>query len=357
MADTKSELKHILLKQVRENKAALRQVNRQSEKYVELVESVREKGVLNAIVVRPLVDEDTKETYYGLVDGLHRYSAACDAGLNEIPANIKTMEEAEALEAQIIGNIHRVETKPVEYSRAIQRLMAQNPLLSIAEMANTLAKSKTWVSERLGLLKLDDKIAELVDGGDINLSNAFALAKLPPEEQAAFVERAMTMTPQEFTPTVHARKKELDKARREGRDASTEEFQPQPFMQKLADLKSEFQNCQVGPTLIKGNKVKSAVDGFALGVAWVLHMDPSSQDVQKDKDTERKAKSKAKREAAAVERKGKRAEDASLKATRLEIDAKHAKGGTDPAEDLAAFDKAHGLVDGKKPAKTESKSR
>ena len=163
----------------------------------------------------------------------------------------------------------------------------------------------------------------------------------------------MTMTPQEVTPTVLSRKKELDKARREGKDASTESFSPQPFCQKISDLKSEFQNAQVGPLV--GKTAKNGVEGFAMGVAWALHMDDQSQQVQRDKDNERRAKSKEKREAATVERKKKRAENASLTATRLEIEATHASASTDPAEDLLAFDKAHNLVDGK-PAKKEATS-
>ena len=162
-------LKNITLSEIRENKAALRQVNRQSEEYVELVESVRENGVFNAIVVRPIVDEETKETYYGLVDGLHRYSAACDAGQKTIPASVLDLTDAESLEAQIIGNIHKIETKPVEYSRSLQRLMAANPLLTISDMASKLSKSKMECV--LDILSKEDKSPEEVFFVDDNVGN------------------------------------------------------------------------------------------------------------------------------------------------------------------------------------------
>jgi ParB family chromosome partitioning protein len=101
--------------------------------------------------------------------------------------------------------VHKIETKPVEYSKAILKIIEGNPLLSREELATSLAKTSSWLSERLGLLKLTEEIGKLVDSGEIKLSNAYALAKLPPEEQSDFVDRALTMPPQQFTPTVNAR--------------------------------------------------------------------------------------------------------------------------------------------------------
>jgi ParB/RepB/Spo0J family partition protein len=334
-------LKNVLINQIRENKAALREVDRQSEKYIELVDSVKSRGVLNPIVVREVIDQATGDLVYGLVDGLHRFTAACDAGIKEIPANVVDATEGESLELQIITNLHRVETKPVEFSKGIQRIMMFNPTLTVREMAKKFSMSTQWVNDRLGLLKLHEKLAGLVDEGQINLSNAFALAKLPPEEQLNFTDRAMTDTPQEFVPAVLSRKKELDKARREGRDPAGESFSPQPYAQKIGALKDEYSNPTVGPVLVQKYDVKSAEEGFHMGVAWALHMDPESQSIQLEKERQRLESLKAKREAATVERKKKKAESAQVTAARLEIEAKHADAGTDPTEELAAFDAAN----------------
>lgn len=301
MAQT--ELKHIPLNKIRENPVALRNVNRESEEYQGLVDSIRKDGVLNAIVVREIQDPDTKETLYGLIDGLHRFTASQDAGKDSIPAHVTTLDEGRILEAQILANIHKVETKPVEYSKQLVRILAQNPLMTTSELATTLSKSPTWLAERLGLTKLAEAIANLVDEGKVNLSNAYALAKLPAEEQPNFLDRAMTMSPQEFVPTVNGRIKELRDAKRQGRAATPAEFVPVARLRKLGDVKEELVHGTVGKVLCTELKPASTEAAFALGVAWALHMDPASIAADKKKDEEakkaredEKAKRKAERE-------------------------------------------------------------
>ena len=233
----KTEMKHVPLGLIREPDEALRKVDPDKEEYVGLVESIRVRGVMNPITVRELKDEDTGDIVYGLVDGLHRFSASKDVGLDTIPSHVISCEDGELIEARIMANVHKIETKPVEYSRALLKILQNNPLMSKNDLASRLAKTGAWISERLGLLKLTDGIGSLVDEGKIGLSNAYALAKLPQEEQDEFVDRAMTMTPQQFTPTVNARVKELRDARRKGRDAAPEEFQPVPLLRSRKEYR------------------------------------------------------------------------------------------------------------------------
>jgi ParB/RepB/Spo0J family partition protein len=94
-AEPKTRLKEIKLTDIHENPVALRSVNRQLESFQGLVDSIREKGVLNAILVRELKNEETGETYYGLIDGLQRFSASQDAGRETIPAKVVSMSDAE----------------------------------------------------------------------------------------------------------------------------------------------------------------------------------------------------------------------------------------------------------------------
>lgn len=101
-----TELKSIPLVHIRENPNALREVNRSTEGYQGLVDSIQKNGVLNAILVRECVDPNTKTTFYGLIDGLHRFNAAKDAGLTEIPAQVRSMDDADVLEAQVLANVH-----------------------------------------------------------------------------------------------------------------------------------------------------------------------------------------------------------------------------------------------------------
>lgn len=99
-------LKSIPLNNIKENPNALRTVDRTTEEYLGLVDSIRKNGILNAVLVREMQNPVDQSVFYGLIDGLHRFTAAKDAGLTEIPAQVKSMEDAAVLEAQILANIH-----------------------------------------------------------------------------------------------------------------------------------------------------------------------------------------------------------------------------------------------------------
>jgi len=279
----------IAIAAIRENPVALRSVNRESEEYLGLVDSIRNKGFLGAITVRSKKDDETGDEFYELVDGLHRFSAAKDAGIEQINVDVVTLDDDAVMEAQIMANIHKIETKPVEYSKQLLRILSRNPLMTEAELATKLGKSTQWIKERLGLTKITNAdIAALVNEGKIKLANAYAMAKLPPEEMADFVDRAMTQAPDEFVPAVNARVKEIRDAKRKGKDAEAAVFQPVAFMQKLKDIKDEMEAGKIAKALIKETGVKTAAEGFDLAIKWVLHLDPKSVEAQKAKDEERK---------------------------------------------------------------------
>lgn len=311
------KLLDIPLSEIRENPVALRNVDRTNESYLGLVDSIRTSGVLNAIVVREITDPETKQKLYGLIDGLHRFSASKDAGRTTIPAQVIAMADAEVLEAQVVGNLHKIETKPVEYSRQLVRILAQNPLLTTAQLCQKLSKSPTWLNDRLGLTKLDEAIGKLVDGNEMNLSNAYALAKLPPDEQAHFVDRALTMSPQEFVPTASTRAKEIANAKRAGRDAAPPEFVPVAHVRKIGELKAESESPSVGPALVRSVGATTATEGFALGLLWALHMDPASIQAAKDKDAARKQAAKDAKDKRDKEREEKKNKDAAETAAKI----------------------------------------
>lgn len=312
--------------EIRENPVALRSVNRESEQYLGLVESMRQKGFLGAITVREKVDADTGDSFYELVDGLHRYNAAKDAGLAEINVDVVDLNDDQTLEAQLMANIHKIETRPVEYSQQLRRILTRNPLMTEAELASTLGKSSQWIKERLGLNKIvNEEIQALVDEGKIGLANAYALAKLPAEEQSAWVDRAMTSPPDEFIPAANNRVKEIREAKRKGQDAADATFTPVAFMQKMKEVKSELETAVIGPAICKSNGAKNAEAGFALAIAWTLHLDPDSATEQARKDEERKAER-------AEAKKKRDAERAAKKADKTQKDAATAAQAADEAQ-------------------------
>jgi len=304
----------VLLERIRENPAALRDVKRDSAKYQELVGSIKAKGILNPPLGRKCVDPETNEEYIGLIDGLQRFNAAKDAGLTEIPMLLKDMDEGQVLEAQLATNLHKIETRPAEYAKQLNRLLSLNPFLTMQNLAENLSVSPSWLSERLGLVKLADSIAKMVDDGDICVSNANHLAKLPVEEQANFSDRAQTDSPQKFIPEVQARLGELRAAKREGRDAKPEEFQPVARLRKVTQIKDELVQGEVGKALCNKHALGTGEEGFAMAVKWLLQVDPDSIEVDRAKWEQRKAELEEAKERRKAEREAKKNAEAATKA-------------------------------------------
>jgi len=309
---SQTQLLHIPLANIRENPLALRPVDKTGEKYLQLVDSVKQHGVLNPINVREIEPAADGTKLYSVCDGLHRFTAANDAGLPSIPAQVINKTDAEVEEAQIIANFHKVETKPAEYSKQLNRIVLRNPDLTMGELSNRLNMSSTQLAERMSLVKLTENIQKLVDEGNIKLTNAVALAKLPVEMQPDFVERAMTQSPAEFVPASNAALKKYREDLRAGKTPGEPTFEPVQLLQKLGDIKTALQDYKpLAQELIALAQPKTPEDIFGLALAWVLRSDPKSIKVQKDKWEAEMAEKKAKKEAAKAEREKKRAEAAA----------------------------------------------
>lgn len=310
-------LKEIPLSLIRESQVSLRGVKRNTEKYMGIVESIRRQGVLIPILVREIEDDHGTITY-GLIDGLHRFTAAKDAGLSTIPANIKNMDDGDLLEAQVIANYQKMETNPAQYSLHLVRILASNPLLTKVDLASRLSVTKKWLDDRLSLTNLAEPIQELVDNGKIKLSNAYALAKLPVEEQPSYVDRAMTDPPTEFTPAIAARVKEIKDAAHEGRTVGPKTFTPQQYLQKLGDVKSEFNKQVVRDVVLKSMKAKTPEEVWKACLTWLLHMDPDSQSAQTAKDNQRKVEREEQKNKNKIERDQRKKEEAAREQQSIE---------------------------------------
>lgn len=261
---------------IRENESALRGVDRTNPQYIELLDSVKKHGVIETITVRECIDPETKTKYYGLVNGLQRFTAAKDAGFDEIDVKVIQATDFEVMQNQIILNAKRVDTTPAQYSHQLKRMLTMNPTMTLKELADCLSVSEGFIYDRLSLLKLNNEVAKLVDSGDITLTNAYAIAKLPPEEQLAWKERAITQTPQEFVPQTVKRVKELADAKKKGKDAPTEAWAPTPKARKLEEVKREYLSPTIGSAIISKLGITDPLVAFNAAIAWTLCMDNDS---------------------------------------------------------------------------------
>lgn len=338
------EMATIPLIQIRANPIALRDANKSSEAFQELIGSIRAQGVQLPILVRRKPGEDGKE--FELVDGLQRFTGASEVGTGVvgtpgvIPVRVVEKDDADALLAQIVGNAHRIETKPAEYAKAILRILGYSPTMTEAELAAKLNKSPTWINKQLSLLKLGDAMKTLVNEGKIPLINAYSLAKLPAEEQLAWVDRAQTMQPAEFTGAVSVRVKEIRDANRKGVEPGEEKFVPIAHLRKKAEIEEQVNDPSTIVTLARDT---NAMDGIAsydeafragakLALQWSLNFDPKSLQAAEAKWAERKRQEEQDRVRRDAEKKEKRAKELQQKEAAAKIEADKAR---DSAEAVA----------------------
>lgn len=141
----------------------------------ELSESIRAKGVLQAILVRP--DPKTAGKYQ-IVAGERRWRAAKQAGLTEIPATIRQMDELELLEIGIIENVQRTDLNPIEEAEAYGALMKRFGRTQEG-LAESVGKSRAHIANTLRLLNLSEVAREHLREGRISAGHARAALGAP----------------------------------------------------------------------------------------------------------------------------------------------------------------------------------
>ena len=125
----------------------------------DLVTSIKDKGVLEPVLVRPDADD---ETGFVLISGERRYRAALEAGLLEIPAIVMEVSDEEALEIALVENLQRQDLSAFEEAEGYERLASAHGYTH-EQIATAVAKSRTSVTESLSLLKMPDEIRQSVN--------------------------------------------------------------------------------------------------------------------------------------------------------------------------------------------------
>ena len=142
----------------------------------ELAESIRTNGLIQPVTVRP------NSNGFEIVAGARRFRAAQLAELFSLPARIVDIDDAQALEWQLVENSQRVDVHPYEEAQGFQRLLDM-PVYDVAALAEKSGKSASHIYARLSLLQLIPIIAEAFTAERITASHANLLARLPQEAQ------------------------------------------------------------------------------------------------------------------------------------------------------------------------------
>lgn len=141
------------------------------EQLQELVDSIREKGILQPLLVR------RKSDGYELIAGERRWRAAQRAGLREIPILVRDVSDSEMLELSLIENIQRENLNPIEEAEAYKRLMEQFHLTQ-EEISKKVGKDRTTIANMVRLLRLPPEIKLSLAEGKITMGHARAFLSL-----------------------------------------------------------------------------------------------------------------------------------------------------------------------------------
>ena len=143
---------------------------------LELSESIKQMGIIQPIVVQD------RNSYYEIIAGERRWRAAKLAGIKDVPIIVKNYTDQEIVEISLIENIQRENLNPIEEAMAYKRLLEEFDLKQ-DEVAERVSKSRTAVTNSMRLLKLSERVQQMIVDDMISTGHARALLALDDEEQ------------------------------------------------------------------------------------------------------------------------------------------------------------------------------
>ena len=201
--DNNSEVVYLYLDDVIPNRFQPREVF-DVQALKELAVSIKEHGVIQPIIVRKV------ENKYEIIAGERRYKASTMAGLTKIPAIVKNLDDKESSKVALIENLQRKDLTPIEEARTYQKILELEDNMTQEELAATMGKTQSAVSNKLRLLALPDEIQDALLKEKISERHARSLLNIEDKnEQIKMMERVIA---EKMTV------RELDKAIKEGKE-------------------------------------------------------------------------------------------------------------------------------------------
>ncbi len=182
-----SIVEQIELKMIRPSQFTLRDRLQKTanEEDTLLSNSIREHGLLQPILVRPLTHG------FEVVAGHRRFQACRSLRWRFVSCKIRDMSDKQAYEIQLTENMQRKSMDPVEEAEAFRRYVIDFGWGGVTELAKKIGKSEEYVSHRLQLLKLPNDIKEKIISTRLNVSQAMELTTIPPEKQSHIIDQVI----------------------------------------------------------------------------------------------------------------------------------------------------------------------
>jgi ParB family chromosome partitioning protein len=177
-----SIIEQIEMKMIHHSSFAVRdKFQRYSEDNESLVTSIREHGLIQPILIRPLSHG------FEIVAGHRRYQACKSLRWRFIPCKIREMTDKQAFEIQLSENIQRKSMDPIEEAEAFRRYVIDFGWGGVSDLAKKIGKSEEYVSHRIQLLKLPEEIKKKIASQLLNVSRAIEISAIPIEKQSQIV--------------------------------------------------------------------------------------------------------------------------------------------------------------------------
>ncbi|MCC7217659.1 MAG: ParB/RepB/Spo0J family partition protein, partial [Burkholderiales bacterium] len=227
----------------------------------ELADSIREQGVMQPILVRP-VDGGRFE----IIAGERRWRAAQRAGLKDVPALVRNVPDNSALALALIENIQREDLNPLEEAAGLGRLVHEFGLTHDAA-AKAVGKSRSAVSNLLRLTQLAKPAQEYLLSGALEMGHARALLALPAAQQTATAARVVNAglsvreTERLVETLLHPAKRAARRAKQGGRDADTARLETELAEKLGATVRIEPGRKGAGRIVIRYSSLE-ALDGI-----------------------------------------------------------------------------------------------
>ncbi len=220
------------------------------EKLAALAASIKEKGILQPLLVRPASDG------YEIVAGERRWRAAQKAGLMEVPVVVQDLGERESLEAALVENLQRENLNPIEEALAYVELMKRWDLTQ-ETLAARLGRNRSTIANTVRLLQLSPKVQQLVSQNSLTAGHARALLALPDFESQESLAKEI------IEKGLSVRDVERWVKRSQARRPVEKERGPDPFIQDIQDRLERSLGTRVKVTL-KGKKGSIKISFFDL---------------------------------------------------------------------------------------------
>ncbi|WP_215749589.1 MULTISPECIES: ParB/RepB/Spo0J family partition protein [unclassified Gluconobacter] len=191
------------------------------ERLEELANSIRSRGVLQPLLVRP---DPANPERYQIIAGERRWRASQLAGLHSVPVHVRQLDDTDAMAAALVENLQRADLNPIEEAEGLQRLITDYTLTQ-EELAGAVGKSRPHITNTMRLLNLPPEIRAHVRRGELSAGHARALLSHPDPIAAAKIvlEKGLNVRQTEALVAEKSEKKAVQKKRRDAEIVQIEE--------------------------------------------------------------------------------------------------------------------------------------